>query len=226
MPVAVVVPYRSSCPHRDAAWAWVRARYESTHPGWQIVTGDAPPGPWVKAAAVTDALSRTGADRIVIADADVWVDNLAEAVELLDEHPIVIPHRMLKRLDRPTTEAVLAGRNVPHSYDRPPYIGRAGGGITVERRETWEQVPMDPRFVGWGQEDDSRAIALTAILGRPKRLTADMLHLWHPPQERKNRSTGSTAGRKLQRRYELAAHDPDAMRALLAEFTEETATCS
>ena len=50
-----------------------------------------------------------------------------------------------------------------------------------------------------------------------------MLHLWHPPQPRKNRSTGSTEGRMLQRRYENA--DADTMRALLAEFTmEEAAT--
>lgn len=223
MPVAVIVPLRLHCPQREAAWAWVRGRYESEHPEWEIVTGDAP-GPWVKALAVSDALSRTDADRIVIADADVWVDNLAEAVGLLDEHPIVIPHRLLKRLDRATTERVLAGRSCAHRYDRPPYIGRAGGGITVLRRSTWDAVPMDPRFVGWGQEDDSWCIAFTTVYGRPiTRLRADMIHLWHPPQARKNRSTGSTEGRQLQQRYELAADDPDAMRALLAEFAEEMA---
>lgn len=223
MTVAVLVPYRGSCPHREAAWAWVRDRYTSEHPGWGIIIGSPPDGPWCKAAAISDALRQTDADQIVIADADVWVDNLNEAVDMLDEHPIVIPHLVLKRLDEATTRRFLAGESCCHSYDRTPYIGRMGGGISVIRRETYEQVPMDPRFVGWGQEDDSWAIAFTTVIGRPERLRADMIHLWHPPQPRKNRSTGSVEGHQLQERYETARQDADAMRALLAEFTEEMA---
>lgn len=225
MSVAVIVPLRLDCPHREAAWAWVRGRYESEYPEWEIVPGDAPAGPWVKALAVSEALSRTDADRLVIADADVWVDNLTEAVGLLEDHPLVIPHTLLKRLDQRSTERVLAGRPSAHKYERDPYVGRMGGGITLLRRSTWNEVPMDPRFIGWGQEDDSWCFAFTAILGRPiTRLRADMIHLWHPPQARKNRSTGSTEGRDLHNRYEAAAHrDVDAMRALLAEFAEEMA---
>lgn len=220
---AVIVPYRAGCPHREAAWEWVKDRWGSEHPGWPVITGTPPDGPWCKARAIDDALSRTDEVQLVIADADVWVDGLAEAVDLLAEHPVVIPHRLLKRLDRPTTERVLAGRNTAHSYDREPYIGRMGGGMTVIRRDVYERVPLDPRFVGWGQEDDSWAIALKTIAGHPLRLKNDMIHLWHPPQERKNRSTGSDESRALQMRYEAAAFRPQDMRALLDEFAEEMA---
>jgi hypothetical protein len=89
--------------------------------------------------------------------------------------------------------------------------------MTVLTRETYEQVPLDRRFAGWGQEDESWALALTCLTGAPWRGDAPLWHLWHPPQDRASRRWGSGASRALWARYCQAAADPDAMRALLAE---------
>jgi hypothetical protein len=107
----------------------------------------------------------------------------------------------------------------PFDLDRDPYIGRPAGGVLVFDRTVWEQVPMDPRFTGWGQEDDSWAHALTVTFGPIRRLRHDLWHLWHPPQDQMNRVMGSAESKALWRRY-TAARTPDAVRSLLAEVMQ------
>lgn len=215
--VAVVVPWRPGCPHREAAWQWVQAKYASEHPGWQVIEGTSPDGPWCKALAIQNALSRTDADTIVTADADCWVDNLTEAVAALDIHPFVVPHRFVHRLDLPATAALIAGQPLTPSYDQRPYIGRTCGGILALRRELWDRVPMDPRFCGWGHEDDSWANALATLVGGTFRLRADLWHLWHPPQDRPRREFGSRESQELGERYIRARRNPPAMQILVDE---------
>lgn len=220
MDVSVVVPFRGGCPHRETAWAWVRSKLEAL--GLEVIEGHCPDGPWRKAVALADGISRASGGRLVMHDADVLCDGLAEAIA----HPakIVVPHREVHRLtEAASVRYMTEGRGPLDTVERKT-IGRAGGGILVFDRDVWEQVPMDPRFAGWGQEDDSWALALRTIFGPWERLQDHhLIHLWHPPQERKNRSTGSKAGRDLQTRYEAADGNPTEMRALLAEFAEEIA---
>ena len=90
--------------------------------------------------------------------------------------------------------------------------------MTVLTRGLYEQVPLDRRYVGWGQEDQSHGLALTAIAGRRWRGVAPLWHLWHDPQPRLNAHVGSAESRKLHVRYQYAAKDgPAAMRTLLTE---------
>lgn len=156
---------------------------------------------------------------VVVADADVWCDGISAAVAAVEAGaPWAIPHDLVHRLSETGTAAVLAGA---HWRGQPvcqqPYPGVMGGGIVVARRETLLEAPLDPRFVGWGQEDESWAVALTALAGPPWRGAAPLLHLWHPPQPRLDRRRGSTGGWNLRRRYLRARRDPAAMRQLLDE---------
>lgn len=178
-------------------------------------------GPWSKGTAVADALTRTDAEVLVIADADVWVPSIPQAVEAVASgQPWVVPHRYVHRLDRRSTEAVLTIKPTctPNKLTQPPYQGVIGGGVTVLRREVYEDCPLDPRFLGWGQEDESWGLALRTLHGEPMRFDAKLYHHWHLPQERLDRRTGSLEGRALWRRYGAAFGKPDAMRALIAEY--------
>lgn len=218
MTVSVLVPWRPS-PERVAAWEFLRPRWDAL--GWQVVTGEPPPGPWVKALAVADALGRADGDVLVLADADVWCDDAAWAVQEVQSGAAwAMPHWEVCRLDRASTDAVLAG-DAPLrrglTYDRRPYVGRRGGGITVLRRETYGRAPMDPRFVGWGREDDAHALALRCLAGGERRGFADLWHLWHEPQPRPALGKGSPESEALHARYVAAKRDPDAMQALLDE---------
>lgn len=218
MATAVVVPCRLEDAHRRAAWSWVRSRYEELHPGWEVVTGTCA-GPWVKAEAVGDALSRTDADRLLIADADVWTDGLQQAVDWLDEWPWSIPHHAVYRLTEAATAVVLAGGPLGGDTTQHPYKGYAGGGYVAVRRDVYEQVPLDPRFVGWGQEDQAWHLALRRITGHGPRGKADLWHLYHDPQPRKSRQTGSDASAALLHRYQRA-NTPETMSALIDEVTD------
>lgn len=182
--------------------------------------GDAP-GPWNKAAAVMRAARASDADIVIVADADVWTTAIAAAVDaVLVGAPWAVPHARVHRLTEAATAAVRAGQHhINLETVEPPYRGVAGGGIVVLPRDTLLEVPLDVRFEGWGQEDVSWAIALHTLAGRAWRGSADLIHLWHPPQPRVSRRTGSLAGSRLARRYAAARGNPDQMRALLAEVT-------
>jgi hypothetical protein len=220
--VAVVVPRGGECPHRERAWQFVRERYASAHPGWEVREARAPAEEWCKARAINPAVEATSAEIVIQADCDVWTDGLDAAVDAVrDGAPWAIPHIFVHRLDEAGTAAVLEGadwRRQPLACpEGRPYRGIAGGGVLVALRETLRAVPLDPRFVFWGQEDESHAMALSTLYGEPWRGSADLLHLWHPPQDRYTRRRGSTEGWALRGRYSAAREDPAAMAALIEE---------
>ncbi|MGZ6587884.1 MAG: hypothetical protein ACXVHX_26740 [Solirubrobacteraceae bacterium] len=217
----VIVPWRGGCPHRERAWRWVQAQYALKHPDWRVVEAAAPDGPWCKATAATPAIEAADDGVVIVADADVWCDGLAEAVHAVASGLAAwaIPHFLVKRLTEECTAWAVMGDDAPdwYTFDQQPYRGLMGGGFVIARRETLLDCPLDPRFVGWGQEDASWAVALHTLHGAAWRGTDDLIHLWHPPQSRMNRKTGSIAGQQLHRRYLAARRDPAAMRALTEE---------
>lgn len=224
MHTAVLIPWRpTSCPHRTRAFEFVTARYAQEHPDWQVAVGVHEIGPWNKAAAVDDALAQTQAEVIVVCDADVWCAGLAEAVHRVQGNPWVVPHRGVHRLTAESTDRYMAGepwRDLP--LDERAYLGVEGGGITVLRREVYEDCPLDPRFLGWGSEDESHGWALHALHGPPVRLKHPLIHLWHPPQERARRHMGSLESWDLRKRYARARDREHAMRHLIEESKATT----
>jgi hypothetical protein len=214
--ITVVVPWRAGCPHREAAWAYIRRCYEREHPGWQVIEGVCD-GPWRKAVAVADGLSKADGDIVVVADADVWCDYTPAVRALHEGHPWAIPHLMVHRLTPAATAAVYDTGHLMGPALELPYRGRPGGGVVVLPRALIDEVPMDPRFTGWGHEDEAWATALKTVAGEPFRGVETLWHLWHPPQERPTRRKGSPESQRLYKRYRHATGDVARTRALLAE---------
>lgn len=217
--VSVIIPWASDagCRHREAALAWVVSRWEET--GHQVVIGEHT-GPWSKALAVEDGLTRASGDILIIADADVWTPGTEQALAAIRAGALwAIPHRMVRRLAPAPTLLVLAGEDPAQRMvlDRAAYVGLAGGGMVALPRTLCDQVPLDPRFVGWGQEDESWATALRRLAGRGWRGVAPLWHLWHPPPERASRRWGSPGSRLLADQYRRA-RTAEQMRALLNEI--------
>lgn len=222
MTCSVIIPWRGGCPYREAALAWTLERWRAA--GHEPVLGAAPDGSWCKAEAVAEALPRVAGEVLVIADADVWTDGTAEAVAAVaGGAPWAVPHRDVRRLTEEATAEVLAGGELRDRLPlaQQPYRGYEGGGMVVLPRATYAEVPLDLRYRGWGQEDESWALALRTLAGPPWRGSAPLWHLWHPPQARESRRWGSAAARALHARYRRAAGHSAEMRALLAE-TEVT----
>lgn len=211
--VTVVVPWRPGCPHRAAAWEYVRPRW-AVH---ELVTADAP-GDFNRAPAIVAGAQQAHGQVLVIVDADVFLeDNANEALAAVrDGAPWAVPHGLVHRLDETTTSRLLSGdRNVPVTYDQKPYRGHPAGGIVVIHRDVLEQVPPDRRFAGWGQEDDAWAAALLTLAGPPWRGDAALWHLWHPHPVRRTRRVGNRAGEQLFRQYKAARGNPSRMRQLV-----------
>jgi hypothetical protein len=216
--VAVVLPWRSTdCPHRTRALAFVIAKHAGN--GWPVVIGRHDEDAWIKAAAIDDALAQTQAEILILADADVWCHGIAAAVARVEAGaPWAIPHKGVQRLTEASTSRYLAGE----PWERLPltqaaYSGTEGGGFVVVRRDVYEACPLDPRYVGWGQEDESLGWALTTLYGRAWRGKAALVHLWHPPQPRMSRVVGSEESAVLRKRYARALRNPSAMAALIEE---------
>jgi hypothetical protein len=228
--VSVLVPYRESSQDRAEAWTFLRGQWARRHPTWEVTPGDSDREEWSKGAAVGAALRAATGDIIVMADADVWCDGAAEAVAaVIAGASWAIPHRRVLRLtDHASREVYETGTwptvRTSLTYAQRPYPGQPGGGIAVMRREIYEAAPIDARFEGWGQEDESWNLCLQRLAGRPWRGTADLWHLWHEAAPRQSRAVGSTAGRRLYKRYAMA-RDRVKMTALVdeARLVEATA---
>lgn len=219
MSVALVVPFRGGCSHREEAWSFLRRRYADRHPDWDLIEATAPQGPWRKGSVLAEGMRRTKAEIVVQIDADVWTDGLPLAVEAVKGGASwAIPHQLVHRLGAEATQALLADKPWDHlPLAQAPYQGIQGGGAIVARREVLESAPVDPRFQGWGQEDESQAFALRALVGEAWRGEALMIHLWHPPADRWTRKRGSEENWALRRRYGQAYNDPAAMATLIEE---------
>lgn len=211
--ISVVVPRAGDCPHRARAWAWVRAQYD----GFEVVEGFADPNGWRKADAVADALTRATGDVLVVADADVWVENLTTSTNAVESGaPWAIPHTHVRRLTETGTGQFIAGAREEAEVEEE-HFAASGGGIVILPRATYERVPLDRRFIGWGGEDKSWANALTTIVGQPHREGQALWHLWHPPQPRTSRTVGSAANDALRARYADARHRRRQMSELIEE---------
>lgn len=231
--VDVVIPHRPDGGPRDRSLAFTREHYAAQHPEWGVAVGtDNPAGRWSKGDAIRDALTRSSAAVIVIADGDCMVDAMAlrGAVRLVETGaaPWAIPHRMVHRLSEPASLAWMArARAASHRLDvgdtfaasdiesedriRKPYVGFAGGGFIVVRRDRWDAMGGIPReFSAWGCEDEAVALILDTLLGPAVRGEADLVHLWHPPGERTKAPT-YYANRQRLAKYRAAIGSADRM---------------
>lgn len=234
MSVSVVVPYRGdNGGPRDQAWDYVQEWWEKNHPSWQVVSGHLiPEERWVKAHAVADGLLDAKGDILVIADADVLAPGVGAAVDAVVHGSArwAVPHYRVHRLTEQATAGILAGGPLPADPGpnrMPPrgtvlesHRGMVGGGMVVLERRLYDRAPLDSRFVGFGQEDASWGIALSALGGKPYRGVAPLWHLWHPPQPRLTRAIGSHESLELYKRYRRANGSPNLVNALLAEMSE------
>lgn len=207
--VEVLIPFHdtgdhpASNPRADAYWL-TRTRLRLEHERWgELIAWLEHGDPWSKGAAL--ATVTPTAPILIVHDADVWCDGLAEAVDAVrDGAAWAIPHRNVIRLT--------ADGGIEETHE-----GLPGGGIVVLPRKTFTACSIDPQFVGWGGEDHAWGLALETLYGAPWRGEADLIHQWHPPAPRVSRRYGNRANEQLRQRYLMANGNPAAMRQLLEE---------
>jgi glycosyltransferase involved in cell wall biosynthesis len=205
--VSVLIPFGGDDPQRVRLLDWVTDWWRTNFPDWQVIVGRCE-GDWVKARAVeTAALQATG-DLFVIADADVYCD--PQTVRIAAAQALRFgwakPHGQVHRLDEASTAVLLAGGEEPRRFMEQHHANQ-GGGITAITRSVWQRVPLDPRFVGWGQEDSAWSLALHLLVGPPGRNDGPLIHLFHQPAQRLTRNAGSRESKNLFIHYRQANHE-------------------
>lgn len=213
MSVEVILPFAGTDPDRKLARDWALSRLDFP---FKVATGGLP---FNKAMTLMPAIERSTAEIVVAHDADVYAPGLARAVQAVkDGAAWAIPHWRVHRLSAEATRVVLGGGEWSgQPLARPVYTGMAGGGVVVALRETLLDIPLDPRFNGWGQEDESWAMALWCLLGAPWRGTEPLVHLWHTLEPRRGQRMGNQLGWNLRNRYSMVRDDQAGMTQLLLE---------
>ena len=189
MTIPVLVPWRSDGGRRDDLWRYVRRSFWSTLPGFRIVTGRSPDGPFNRSAAVNDAAALAGNWRVaVIADNDTWVPpaQLSAAVAMAQEtgrltaafsRVVELSHDYTDRLL--DGSASLADFNIDRVRTEP--LGVQSSMLVVPHA-LWEQVGgFDVKFQGWAGEDNAFWKACAILGGEPARIDGCAFHLWHQP---------------------------------------------
>lgn len=224
--VVILVPRRAGDPHRDGLWAFCRHWWEREHPDWPVVEGHHDIGPFNRSAAVNNAARVAGEwDVAVIVDADVIAN--PEAVRSAADVAagtgrMVVSHDDRVMLNRAGTDKVLGGYRGPwrvRTMVEKIYVDSVSCVVAVQR-SLWDEVGgMDERFAGWGYEDSAFAIAAETLGARPLiRLSSELFHLWHPvSSEAAKLSSTRIVNQARLERYQAAAGDADAVRALLDE---------
>jgi hypothetical protein len=203
------------------ALEWVLAQYRQHHSDWHVQVVRTPTTPWVKAEGVMQGVQDAAPGVVLVADADVWCWALDSAVRAVTcgVAPWAVPHARVMRLNAAGSALLVAGQDGwQRQLAQPIYRGLLGGGYVVAHRDTLLEVPMDPRFRGWGHEEESWAKALHTLAGPCWRGRGELVHLWHQPQRRVRRRMGSVESWNLRQRYRGCDNDQGAMRALLDEI--------
>lgn len=221
MSVDVIIPTGSHDDEwRCKAAHYVQTRLELLHPDWSITTTSYD-GVWCKAAAVALAIPDVDGDVLIVHDADVVVDPepLRAAVTHVEDGIAgwAMPHEQVHRLTQTATEQFYADSAVrrPEQLERRPYRGVDGGGIVVLPRATYDAVPLDRRFLGWGGEDRAWGMALTTLHGPPRRGRGILRHLWHAHPSRDRRTFERPESLDLLFAYERHVGRPEMMAALI-----------
>lgn len=223
--VEIIIPWftKLSDPDREAALDWCIERWTALGYGPPAVSRSASDR-FCKAKAVTAAVESSRASWVVVADADVAPPaDMERAIAKVrwDCEPWAKPYTNVYRLNKESTRKWFNKEHVDldniHSLAEKPYIGIPGGGVVVISKENYLKVPLDPRFIGWGSEDESWGFALHTILGPPWVGMSNLIHFWHEPQSRLNRQVGNEANRALRSRYMSAISKPDKMQRLVNE---------
>lgn len=235
MTAAVVIPFASEDPRRRELLEIVTAWWENR--GLRVVVGRTDPlGQWSKARAIQRGVDLADdADILIVADADVIPDPVPVKDALVNLGSGLLHGIQTWRWAMPTTTVIrltedgtdlwldhggLDYRNIRSHWVQRRYRQHPGGGLVILTRALWDEVPMDPRFIGWGQEDDAWGRALYTLADPPWRGAGHLVHLWHEPTVPEGTVHGRPESLSLYQTYEMHGADRSGMRTLVGQARE------
>ena len=218
-PIPVIVPWRPS-PSRLPAFALLTKWYAEHLPEFELQTVDTGDQPFSLAACRNAGVAAAGRDQVVVInDADTLPEPapLREAVLAAATSGLVhLPYTEYRWLGASGTAQLAAGVDAAQCTVEQ-YVSGACSGVYVTTPRTWAaHGGQDPRFRGWGFEDDAWYLAHETLLGAPPaRHSGSVYALHHVGEVRAGVHYDANA--QLADRYAAASGDRAAMAQLIAE---------
>lgn len=220
--LSVVVPWHNTHPTREASWDWMHRWYRQNLPFAEIIQIQPEENEeFNKPTLVNKGVQLAQGEVVIIADSDVLPTVpgvLQEAAAHALYAPWVVPHGQVLRLREEPTARLLTAPVTTTVYPygplvRHPYMGVAGGGLIVIRRERFLVMGgFDPVFKGWGGEDTAFGVAADTLLGQHLRYShVPLLHFYHPPGPRAIHSEYANNVRRVDLYRILAGHGKEVL---------------
>lgn len=218
MTIDVIVPYDGSGARR-LGLAFVVQYYDEWFKDYGLRIVD---GRLAKPVAVNRAVAESGADVIVLNDADSLVPpgQLREAVtQAAEEFGIVFAYDRYRRLSEEATQRLVWLMDILNVRDSgiewEMALSGSHGCVAMQRRCFLEAGGLDERFGACGYEDLAFNVVCES-LWPSRRVAGDLFHVWHPrgwdadpANERRNREL-------YEREYLSRFGDRDALLDLVA----------
>ncbi len=222
MRVAVVVPWRGGQPDRERHHETVRAHLRDLLPGAAHLDVDSGHQPFSRAGSRNLGVrlaQEAECDVVVLCDADTLPERgpLLDAIEGTRDGLLHLPYVHYRAFSRAGTEAYLSGAPAAQCDVELAHDWATGGVWVIQPSSWWRAGGMDERFIAYAYEDTAYRIAADALLGPTIKHPGTIWHLWHEQQMGLG-SPQHTANGQLAARYVAAEGNPEAVRAVVAEF--------
>lgn len=217
--VDVLVPLRLNRTKeplsRREAWRYVRAFWSEQLHEYRVITGDDGGQPFSRGSTLNQLAARSTAPVLVIADADVVAEpyQVHAAVEQCQQAAtgMVLAFDDYVPLSPEATTLVYAG-DLEHLAGQPVAPWTCISALfAITRKHFHAAGGFDPRFRGWGREDDAFKHAVETLVGHTWRISGRCYHLNHPRELVKPRDNEA-----MLRQYVKAAGHRHQMRELVA----------
>lgn len=226
MKVSVIVPYRTDNGLREEIWTWLKERWETVYPDFELCVADSEAEEFSRSEARNNAFADSTGDVVIVADADSvpMTNTLLTCVDAVMTDPAMwaIAHDKYLMLNEDATNALLAqspslrAEPAPQSMLlKPPFVSYAG--MLVMHRDSYEAVGgYDERFQGWGLEDWAFRVAMDTLVQPLQRSPGVLMHLYHGPPNGKTFGTPPNQhNNDIYKQYDKASGNADAMREVI-----------
>lgn len=232
--LSVFIPFRDA-GDRANQLSWLRQKWSEFESDIEIIIAeDDGKDPFSKTTAVNNCYSKATSNVFAILDADVWVSpevlikSAEEVANSVDKW--IMPCDLVWRIKESKTKDIVNDPNFDLfslSENDCSRITPVVGAISVFSRGQFEAIGgMDPRFRGWGGEDNAWNLLMTDFFGDPISWNNPLFHLWHPaPRDEDNKKIwrGQTDRNTiLLKEYIHAAGLPDGLKQVAKENKKRT----
>lgn len=230
--ISVLFPYRSDLGgRRDELFSFSLRRWKLLYPHAELCVGVNTDLHFNRSKAINLAASKSRGEILIVADTDTLFEKpaLDAAIEIArTEGRMVFPYSEYRKIDRATSDWILAGRpnleiNATNLAAEKIERGYVSGVVVLPRAAFFAVGGFDDRFEDWGCEDEAFYWAIKTLIGKVSRTEGAVHHLWHPPAETSISRDGKyLANRALLAKYQAAAEFAPAMKILCAGRVSST----